>query len=325
MLFNGLKNYFHSKKSKSDKESSKTDEPDFDPNPMLQANDITTEKLIGKGHYSYVYSGYFHKQIPAAIKIIRRGDDKSEENELEILNKLKGKKHIVQLYDGFIQNDHAIFVFEKIESISQNEILSATFSIDQFKFYLKCVLEALKEAHRVNIIHRDLRFQNILISLNFENVTVIDWGCGTKINNLMRSSVGARTTRSPEMLMGYTNYGTKGDIWSIGVLILYILSNGNIPWNDESAKKSFVKMSTFFGAKNLLDLEKTLHIHFQVKKLRKLEKEEILPLKSVFAEKYKNFDDKDLLDIINKCFTLDYRLRPSASDLLDHNFFKSLA
>ena len=268
MLFFGLKNSLHAK-SKLRKKSKEQDHDDFDPNPMLAENDLKTDELIGKGYFSYVFSGFYHNTNPVAIKIIRRGNDKTEENELEILNALKGKKHIVELYNGFIKEEHAIFVFEKIDSIPEEELLSKPFSIENLRFYLKCVLEALKESHRIDIIHRDLRFQNVLVSKKFENVTVIDWGCGTKVSGTMRSSAGARSTRSPEMLMGYNNYGTKGDIWSVGALIIYILCDGNVPWDDKNTKDTFIKMATYFGAQNLLNLEQTLHKRFQVKKLQK--------------------------------------------------------
>lgn len=322
MIFGGTKNSLQSKKSKSNKKS-KGDINDFDPNPMLEANDLKTNELIGKGYFSYVYSGFKHKTIPVAIKIIRRGNDKMEENELELLKALKGKKHIIQLYDGFIKDDNAIFVFEKINSIPEKELLSRKLSIENIRFYLKCILEALKESHRINIIHRDLRFQNILVSKNFGNVTVIDWGCGTKISSTMRSSVGARSTRSPEMLMGYNNFGTKGDTWSIGALIVYILSEGNIPWNEKDSKETLIAMSNYFGAQNLIDLENILHLNFHVRKLKRLVKKPIIPLESAFSPKYDDLDKKDLMDLVHKCFILDYRLRPSASDLLDHDFFKS--
>lgn len=323
MIFLRMKNSLSSKRKKSNKKSQDQIEDDFDPNPMLNENGIRSDKFIGKGHFSNVYSGYYHDKTPVAIKIIKRGNDRTEENELEILKKLKGKKHIVQLYDGFIEQEHAIFVFEKIDSLSENEILSKRLTIEQIRFYLKCVLEALREAHRMSIIHRDLRFQNVLVNKKFDNVTVIDWGCGTKISSTMGSSAGSRSTRSPEMLMGYNNYETKGDVWSVGALILYILTDGNIPWDAKNTKDALIKMAKYFGAQNILNLEETLHIDFYAKKLHKHINDEIIPISSTFSPKYADLNNKDLIDLINKCFILDYRLRPKASDLLDHEFFKA--
>ena len=56
----------------------------------------------------------------------------------------------------------------------------------------------------------------------------------------MRSSVGVRSTRSPEILMEYNNFGAKGDTWSVGALIIYILSDGSIPWNKKDSKETLI-------------------------------------------------------------------------------------
>lgn len=323
MLFQEIKDSFPKIKLHSKKKSKDEDAIEINPNELLTENGLVGDKMIYNGHFSCVISGFYHQTTPAIFKIIYRESELAEENELMILKSLQGKNHIVELYDNFLKHNYAIFVFQKIDSISTEEILSKSLTLNNLRFLLRSVLEALEEAHRIDIVHRDIRIENILVKPNFEKVYLIGWDCATKVSQDMTSSIGSRSARSPEMLMGYGGYKKKGDVWAFGVLIIYILSDGRIPWKADSSKETLIEMAAYFGAKNILDLENTLHMHCGVKSLKKQVDDMIIPLQSSFSPSHADLDDENLMDLMHKCLALDYRMRPNISDLLDHPFFKS--
>ncbi|KAK8857343.1 hypothetical protein M9Y10_015747 [Tritrichomonas musculus] len=323
MIFEDFKNSLPSIKMNNPAKSKKDEQCNFDPYSILCENGLIGNDIIIQNHSSCVLTGFYHEHTPALIKIVNRTDNFSEERELSILKTLNGKKHIVQLYDCILKHQYGIFVFQKVDAIPGVNILTKSLSLENVRFLLRGVLEALSEAHKNDIIHRDVTFENILVSPNFDEVYLINWDTATKIKEHMSSTIGSRSIRSPEMLMGFDGYRNKADVWAFGVLILSIISDGRIPWKSDNPKETLIEMAAFFGAQNLLNLEKTLHKRFAVKSLRKHVNDMIIPLETSLSPNHANLDNKDLMDLLHKCFILDFRLRPSVSDLLNHEFFKS--
>ena len=82
-----------------------------------------------------------------------------------------------------------------------------------------------------------------------------------------------------------------------------------------------IEMAAYFGAQNLLGLEKTLHKHFAVKTLHKHVNDMIISLESSTSPSHADIDTKDFMYLLHKCFILVFRLRFTASDLNDHKLF----
>ena len=102
--------------------------------------------------------------------------------------------------------------------------------------------------HSMNIIHRDLKLENILIMSTSEAVTdaickISDFGTAreTDISNTitmtqsmtMTSNIGTPLYMAPEILSGQSHYSMKADIYSYGI-VLCGLWNQQIPYSDES-------------------------------------------------------------------------------------------
>ena len=163
---------------------------------------------------------------------------------------------------------------------------------------------------------------NIVIENDWSEVKLIDWGCGSQIKNNLSPKAGSRTVRSPEMLLGYSGYGSKGDIWSIGVLILYILTKGKLPWKAKTAHSALTLMSAFIGSETLLDLATKYECELPEDVIKEIRETKPLTYKDAFSRKMKHLRDPQLLDLMYQLLTVDVELRPSAEEALQHTFFR---
>lgn len=91
------------------------------------------------------------------------------------------------------------------------------------------IARGLKTLHESNIIHRDLKLENILL---FNSVAKIaDFGCSVQTFFMRKSLIGSPLYFSPEQLnKGF--YGSKIDIWQLGV-ITYEMIFGFAPFEKE--------------------------------------------------------------------------------------------
>jgi serine/threonine protein kinase len=91
----------------------------------------------------------------------------------------------------------------------------------------------------VNIIHRDIRIENLLINKDgivkikgFKNAAYL-----TKNTTLRDTSVGKTENKAPEMIRPEEGYDRKVDVWAFGILA-YKLATGNSPW--ENTEEEFI-------------------------------------------------------------------------------------
>lgn len=75
--------------------------------------------------------------------------------------------------------------------------------------------------HSLNIVHRDIKPQNILVELDTNRVVFCDFGSAKIIQNGEKSLsyICSRYYRAPELILGYENYTSYIDVWSIGCVI----------------------------------------------------------------------------------------------------------
>lgn len=208
------------------------------------------KKRIGKGAFSTVYKG-FHIETKNLYAIKELNLDslskikESIKRETNLMRKLK-HKNIINLhdviYDKTYNNIYLILDYCKrgdLTGFLDNKPLKEIYA----KKYLRQLKDGLKYLLENNIMHRDLKPQNILITDNYDLV-ITDFGFARyiDINNdvMIQTLCGTPMYMAPE-IMKYKKYDIKSDLWSVGV-ILYQMLFASPP----------------FSAKNFIDLVKNI-------------------------------------------------------------------
>ncbi|KAI0922430.1 hypothetical protein AcV7_005966 [Taiwanofungus camphoratus] len=93
---------------------------------------------------------------------------------------------------------------------------------------------ALDYCHKNNVVHRDLKIENILISQT-GNIKIIDFGLSNLYDPAQHLSTfcGSLYFAAPELLNAKVYTGPEVDVWSFGV-VLYVLVCGKVPFDDQS-------------------------------------------------------------------------------------------
>lgn len=192
--------------------------------------------LIGKGSYGQV----FIIKIPETneimalkeIPLISLSGTDSMCKEVQILSQLN-HPNIVR-YLGSKLTDTFLLIF--MEYIAGGTVQSLLYKHGPFtepliKEYLSQILRGLEYLHYHNIVHRDIKSTNILVSED-GICKLADFGSAKNIlgqeNTL--SVTGTIHWMAPEVLNG-TGHGRYADIWGIGCLVIEMLT-GQMPWNE---------------------------------------------------------------------------------------------
>lgn len=147
---------------------------------------------------------------------------------LEFLNNEVDKQdlyHIIRLFDHFYYKEHLCIVFELLnenlyELLKQNYFQGI--SLNAIQFIIKQILEAVYQLQKANLIHCDLKPENVLLKIDKEHnrdiiIKITDFGSSCFKNHTMFDYIQSRYYRAPEVLIG-AGYGWEIDMWSIGCI-----------------------------------------------------------------------------------------------------------
>ena len=146
--------------------------------------------------------------------------------ETESIKKL-AHPNIIQIYEIFEDNTSFYLVTEYFEGMDLFDRLwqGKPLSERDIAHIIEQVLKAIKECHSQMICHRDLKPENILINSD-NKIKLIDFGAATYIdsNKGLRGCVGTAEYCAPEVASRIWSYDEKCDMWSLGVIIFYLLT-----------------------------------------------------------------------------------------------------
>ncbi|NWQ65641.1 PRP4B kinase, partial [Neopipo cinnamomea] len=231
---------------------------DFKENPNLRDNWTDAEgyyrvnigEVLDKRYnvYGYTGQGVFSNVVRArdmaranqevAVKIIRNNElmQKTGLKELEFLKKLNDadpddKFHCLRLFRHFYHKQHLCLVFEPL-SMNLREVLKkygkdVGLHIKAVRSYSQQLFLALKLLKRCNILHADIKPDNILVNESKTILKLCDFGSASHVaDNDITPYLVSRFYRAPEIIIGKMyDYGI--DMWSVGCT-LYELYTGKI-------------------------------------------------------------------------------------------------
>ncbi|MFN8579007.1 MAG: serine/threonine-protein kinase [Candidatus Sericytochromatia bacterium] len=150
--------------------------------------------------------------------------------EAKIVSKLI-HPNIVEVYDYFIEDSDGYIVMEWLEGKTLRELKNEiqVLNIDSIIKITVQIAEALNYAHHQNIMHKDIKPENIM--LNKGKITILDFGVATFLEEKdIYRSYGTAIYMAPEQLNNDWLIDQKVDIFSLGVLI-YEMLTGRFPYD----------------------------------------------------------------------------------------------
>lgn len=196
---------------------------------------------IGEGGLGIVYEGE-HQILgrKAAIKLIKpsaisTGTIRRFEREVRLAS-LLNHQNAVSIYDFGVSRDGLLYcAMELVDGVTLSQLLSydPNIPIERAMHFLYQVSSALQEAHSLQLVHRDIKPQNIMICRTpaSDLVKVVDFGLAKSIGETIsrdvtatRAVMGTPGFIAPERLESPWSADPKIDLFSFGVLGMYMLT-----------------------------------------------------------------------------------------------------
>lgn len=196
------------------------------------------ERYISRGGYGQVYEVKAgHTSLPSmACKIVPIVPGAGASQEIAIHKQLH-HENIVQMWSSFQDDLSAVLLMDVFpESLADFAARKVFADFDECRFLMRQVLNGTSYLHQNNVIHRDLKLSNILLSQN-QQVKICDFGIAIRQDapaSELSQNLGTMPFTSPEVI-SQTGATFASDIWSIGV-IAYRLFKGYRPfdWPEEN-------------------------------------------------------------------------------------------
>uniref|UniRef100_A0A8C9ZY58 Tyrosine-protein kinase n=1 Tax=Sander lucioperca TaxID=283035 RepID=A0A8C9ZY58_SANLU len=215
----------------------------------INPSELTFMKELGSGQFGLVRLGKWRAQHRVAIKAIREGAMYEEDfiEEAKVMMRLSHPK-LVQLY-GVCSQQKPIYI---VTEFMEHGCLLNFLRQRRGSFSLGCLLsicldisEGMEHLEANGFIHRDLAARNCLVNDSLV-VKVSDFGMARYVlDDQYTSSSGAKfpVKWSPPEVFNFCKYSSKSDVWSFGVLMWEVFTEGRMPF-EQSQNHEVVTLVT---------------------------------------------------------------------------------
>ena len=191
---------------------------------ILNNNYYYYQEPIGFGSFSTIFKGtnYNNNQSVAIKKINKIIDKRHFDNEINLMKTLH-HSNILKLYDVIHKSKKEIyFVLEFCNGGDLSYYIESHITSFDTKYFYE-ILNALEYLFKNDILHRDIKPQNILIHNN--NIKISDFGFAKSFekNELITTFCGSPLYMAPEIILN-REYTYTSDIWSLGVVLFELIT-----------------------------------------------------------------------------------------------------
>lgn len=213
----------------------------------MDISDFIVKKELMRGRKSIVYLAT-HKGtgIDIVLKkcMIENAYERTLiEREIQIHKNLKHPR-IISFYGHFFDPDDTNIVYMVLEYAKGGDLFGMmSDEIPECEFIeiiLKPIVRALHYLHSLNIVHCDIKMENIFLTTHNDGVKLGDFGFAMDDTHLKNRRIGTIEYMAPEILLCErgtvgNKYNTPVDCWATGVL-LYEGLFGHVPWKHENGE-----------------------------------------------------------------------------------------
>jgi CTD kinase subunit alpha len=239
--------------------------------------------------------------------------------EIRLLQHLR-HQHVVALQEVMVEKNECFMVFEYLSHDMTGLINHPTFTLTPAhkKHLAKQMFEGLDYLHRRGVLHRDIKAANILIS-NTGILKFADFGLARFYTKSHQNDYTNRVItiwyRPPELLLGETQYGPAVDIWSAACVFVEMFTKKAIFPGEGTELSQLDKVYAMLGTPTRHDWPRIVDLPW-FELMQPVERK-----KRQFEAQYRDVFSPAALDLVTKMIRYDPVKRPTAEEVLAHDYF----